>query len=217
MIRDRSVATGLMMFIPLMPLGLAALLLDLFRRGRSLLRVRFGLAILGGVAIGWSAISMMGRGAASEGRVGDQEIALLHWNVQWGGGLFRGPVAWKAQRSAIVDRLPDLVVLSEAPPDDWLRQLTVDLGADTSYVGIFHGPRSPYWYRMAVCSRWPLRLEEKIPLPDGSAMSVTAEVRGRRLRLPGGRRREFSRTIAIAVPPRPRRSLLQGDRLGASL
>ncbi len=93
------------------------------------------------------------------------------------------PMTWKALCSAIVDRYPDLVVLSEAPPDDWIRQLTDDLGAGASYVGIFHGPRSPHWYRMAVCSRWPIRLEETMPIPGGMAMSVTAEVSDRRLRL----------------------------------
>jgi endonuclease/exonuclease/phosphatase family metal-dependent hydrolase len=182
-IRDRSVATALMMYIPLILLGLAALVLDLLCRGRSLPRARFGLTILGVVAIGWSTIAMTGTGVASDSRAGDEELTLLHWNVQWGGGLFRGPRAWKALRSTILDQLPDLVVLSEAPPDDWLGQLNGDLGAGASHVGIFHDPSSPYWYRMVVCSRWPIHLEGRLPLPGGVAMSVTAEVRGRVYRL----------------------------------
>ena len=35
---------------------------------------------------------------------GDREISVLHWNVQWGGGLFRVPRTWAAQRAAIVDQ-----------------------------------------------------------------------------------------------------------------
>ena len=182
-IRDRSVATALMMYIPLMPVGLAAVALDLSCRGRSLPWKRFGLTLVGCVAIGWSATCLIGTGAASERRAGDEEITVLHWNVLWGGGPFRGPMTWKSQRSAIVGRSPDLVVLSEAPPPDWLTQLTAELGEDATYVGTFHEPGSPYWYRMAVCSRWPLRLEEKISLPGGSAMSVTAKFRGRSLRI----------------------------------
>jgi endonuclease/exonuclease/phosphatase family metal-dependent hydrolase len=182
-VRDRSIATALMMYIPLMPLGLAALFIDLSIRGRSLPRPRFGLTILGGVAIGWSAIAMMGTGASSEHRSVENELALLHWNVQWGGGLFRGPRAWEALRSSMVGRHPDLIVLSEAPPDDWLGQLNGDLGAGATHVGIFHDPKSPYWYRMVVCSRWPIRLEGRKTLPGGIAMSVEAEVRGRGYRL----------------------------------
>jgi endonuclease/exonuclease/phosphatase family metal-dependent hydrolase len=48
---------------------------------------------------------------------------------------------------------------------------------------INHDPASAYWFRLGVCSRWPLRSESPIPLPGGVAMSVTAEVRGRKLRL----------------------------------
>ena len=92
-------------------------------------------------------------------------------------------MAWETQRAAIVDRHPDLIVLSEAPADERLGQLATDLGAGTSYVGIFHDPRRPYWYRMVVCSRWPVRLEGRVPVPGGVAMSVTAEVRGRDYRL----------------------------------
>ena len=48
---------------------------------------------------------------------------MLHWNVQWGGGLWYRGAPGRAQRRAIVDREPDLVVLSEAPPRDWLDRL----------------------------------------------------------------------------------------------
>ncbi|MGP0063581.1 MAG: endonuclease/exonuclease/phosphatase family protein [Isosphaeraceae bacterium] len=182
-IRDRSVATALMMYIPLVPMGIVVLALDLYARGRTLPRFRFSLTILGLVAIGWSTISMVGHGAVSQSPASGEVLTLLHWNVMWGGGRIGGPMAWETQRAAIVDRHPDLIVLSEAPADERLGQLATDLGAGTSYVGIFHDPRRPYWYRMVVCSRWPVRLEGRVPVPGGVAMSVTAEVRGRDYRL----------------------------------
>jgi endonuclease/exonuclease/phosphatase family metal-dependent hydrolase len=182
-IRDRSVLTAVMMYVPLPLLGPVALLLDLHDRGRSLSRLRFGLTLLGIVAIGWSAIAMIGSGISSEPLAGDQEITLMHWNVQWGGGLFRSERTWRAQRKAILSSDPDLIVLSEAPPADWLQRLTYDLGPVGQFVGCFHDPRSPYWYRLVVCSRWPIHRDEQLRFPGGAGMSVTAEVRGCRLRL----------------------------------
>jgi endonuclease/exonuclease/phosphatase family metal-dependent hydrolase len=182
-IRDGSVGTALMMYIPLLPVGMAAVAFDLACKGRSFPRLRFGLTIAGLVAIAWSAYAMIGSGISEPPGTGDQEISVLHWNVQWGGGLFRGPRTWTAQRDAIVRMRPDLVVLSEAPPGDWLDRLVGDLGPGAAYVGIHHDPRSPYWYRMAVCSRWPIRLDERLRLPGGAGMSVIAEIRGRPLRL----------------------------------
>ena len=57
------------------------------------------------------------------------------------------------------------------------------MGPGADCVGIHHDPTSRYWFRLAVCSRWPIRLEEYVELPGGVAMSVTAEVRGHPLRL----------------------------------
>jgi endonuclease/exonuclease/phosphatase family metal-dependent hydrolase len=182
-LRDGSVGTALLMYIPLPPVGAAAVALDTAMRGRSIPRLRFGLAVLGLVAIAWSVSAMIGAGIAAEPGQGECEDSVLQWNVQWGGGLFRGPCTWAAQRQAIAEMAPDLIVLSEAPPGEWLDRLVADLGPGASYVGIHHDPSSPYWYRMAACSRWPLRLDERWLLPGGTAMSVTAEVRQRRLRL----------------------------------
>ena len=85
---------------------------------------------------------MTGSGNTSQPR-GDREVSVLHWNVQWGGGLFRGPVTWAAQRATMVRMKPDLIVLSEAPPCDWLDRLVADLGPGASYVGVQHDPRHP--------------------------------------------------------------------------
>src|SRR6185312_4692351 len=59
-IRDRSVGSALLMYIPLLPVGVAATVLDAAWKGRSLHRLRFGLTAMGLAAIIWSARSMMG-------------------------------------------------------------------------------------------------------------------------------------------------------------
>jgi endonuclease/exonuclease/phosphatase family metal-dependent hydrolase len=182
-IRDRSVLMGILMYLPLLPMGLAALVLDLARSGRALPRSRFALTLLGAVGIGCSATPMFGSGRAGSAYSGEEEVALLQWNVQWGGGWARSWRTWAAQRSEILQRRPDLVILSEAPPDDWLDLLVSDLGPDSTCVRVAHDPGSRYWFRLAVCSRWPIHLEERVPLPGGAGMSVLARVHGRPLRL----------------------------------
>jgi hypothetical protein len=127
-LRDGSVATALLMYIPLPIVGAAAVILDAARNGRSIPWFRPGLSVLGLVAIFWSAGTKMGSGSSEERRPGDREITVLHWNVQWGGGLFRGPRTWAAQREAMVRRKPDLIVLSEAPPGGWIDRLVHEIG-----------------------------------------------------------------------------------------
>ena len=46
-VRDHSVASAVLMYLPLLPVGLTAVLFDLILRGRAIPRARFGLAILG--------------------------------------------------------------------------------------------------------------------------------------------------------------------------
>lgn len=206
LIRDRSVPAALLMYIPLPLVGGMAIVLDAACKGRSLRRLRFALLVLGLAALGWSLPTMTGSGTVESPRPGESEVSILHWNVQWGGGPFRGPRTWQAQRDAIMSRNPDLIVLSEAPPGDWIERLVANLGTGAHFVGIHHDPRSHHWYRLGVCSRWPLRLEKPIPVPGGSAMSVVAEVGNRPIRLlvvdglssPARSRLPFLRAIAAA-------------------
>src|SRR5947209_1659267 len=79
-IRDRSVGSALLMYIPLLPLGMAAVALDAAWRGRSLPRLRFGLTALGLVAIAWSVSTMLGSGVSDQPGASDREASVLHWN-----------------------------------------------------------------------------------------------------------------------------------------
>lgn len=183
-LRDRSVPAAILMYIPLPLMGAVALVLDLPWKGRAFPRLCFGLSAMGLVAMAWSAATMIGTGPSDRATSpGAREIAILHWNVQWGGGLFRGPATWTNQRKAMDEKNPDLIVLSEAPPRDWLDRLVAELGPGASVVDSRHEPSSPYWYHLAVCSRWPLTMEKSLQFPGGSGMSVVAEVAGRRIRL----------------------------------
>jgi endonuclease/exonuclease/phosphatase family metal-dependent hydrolase len=183
LIRDRTAPLAILMYLPLLPAGVAAILLDLCRRGRTFPKMRFGLTLIGVVGSACAAMTMIGAGAAND--VGSERhgVTILHWNVQWGGGIFRSPRSWAAQRAEILRHDPDIIILSELPPSDWVAQLVDTLGPGASIAAIQHDPGSRYWFRLAVCSRWPIRLENRWPLPGGVAVSVTADVRGRPIRI----------------------------------
>jgi endonuclease/exonuclease/phosphatase family metal-dependent hydrolase len=182
-IRDRSVPFAVLMYLPVLPACVAAVAMDLAGKGRALPRLRFALALLGISGGIWVVLTMVGSGAIGKFELTDTEVTLLQWNVMWGGGPFRSPRTWAAQRAEITGRDPDIVILSELPPAAWLEQLVDEMGPGADVVGIQHDPLSPYWFRLAVCSRWPVRLDERIPLPGGVGMSVTVTVRDRPFRL----------------------------------
>jgi endonuclease/exonuclease/phosphatase family metal-dependent hydrolase len=182
-IRDRSVPFAILMYLPVGPASVAAVALDLTMRGRALPRLRFVLGLLGAAGGIWALMAMIGSGAIGKFGPRDTEVTLLQWNVMWGGGPFRSPRTWAAQRAEIMRRNADLVILSELPPVDWLEQLVAEMGPEAGAVGIEPEPRSSHMIPVCVCSRWPVRLEERMTLPEGVGMSVTATVRGQRLRL----------------------------------
>src|SRR5687767_15915794 len=63
-VRDRSALLALLLYLPMLLIGAAAVTYDLLRRGRSLRRGRYILAAFGGVALAWEGGAMIGwRGA----------------------------------------------------------------------------------------------------------------------------------------------------------
>jgi len=176
---------ALMMYIPLAPLGAAAVLTDLLRRGRSLgtrIAPRFTLSAAGVIALVTGVVPMLGRRRPEPSAPGATGVRLLHWNVQWG-GRHSGESDWQRSAKMILSRHPDVVVLSEAPPDEWLsHSLQSDIG-EWRTVQLSNEPGSRYWYRMRVCSPWPVHLEKRVPVRNGAAMAVDVEVKGRPVRL----------------------------------
>jgi endonuclease/exonuclease/phosphatase (EEP) superfamily protein YafD len=178
--RDRNVPLALMMYIPLLPVGLCAVAVDLLARGRCVPRVRFGLAIAGAAAAVWGGALMTGGSSPEPAPPGSTEISLLHWNVMWGG---HDPSQWRETAAKIVLRNPDLVVLSEAPSDDRVADALSQSGPRWNVVYITNPPKTGYWYNPMVCSRGPLKIERRVDIRNGAAMSVLAGVKGRTVRL----------------------------------
>jgi endonuclease/exonuclease/phosphatase (EEP) superfamily protein YafD len=181
--RDRAVPLALMMYLPLLPLGGAAVALDAVRRGRALPGVRFGLGVVGLAAVAWSVIDLTGRPwRASPANVAPADgFRVIHWNVWWGGGDDRDHSTWAALHAAIAGRTPDIVVLSEAPLQSWLTETCASAG--WQFTDFRNAPGDPYMFAMAVCSPWPVTPGALFTLPHGRAMLATVDVRGRPVRV----------------------------------
>lgn len=180
-VRDRNLALALMMYVPLAPLGLWAVLLDVLRRGRAL-RPRFALGAAGLVALSAGVVPMLGFHPTEPAPPGATSVTLLHWNVQ-SGGRFTDGSRWGDTAARIRAREPDVIVLSETPPDPLLFATLRRRGSGWNAVQLHPGPGTRYWYNLLVCSRSPVSLDRQVPVRNGSAMAVTVTVRGRPLRL----------------------------------
>ena len=180
-VRDRNLTFAMLMYVPLALVGLAAIALDLLRRGRSLRR-RFGLSAVGLVALAVGGIPMLGLRSPAPASAGAQRVTLLHWNMQSGGRRAAKP-RWERAAEQIVARRPDLIVLSEAPPDRWLFDSLKKVGGGWKTVQMSNAKDERYWYKPVVCSRWPMTMDGHVPVDYGVAMSVTVNARGRPLRL----------------------------------
>ena len=180
-LRDRNLLLALLMYVPIVPLGLVALLLDLARRGRAL-RPRFVLTAIGSTGVLVGAIPMLGMKPPDAAVAGGDPLTLLHWNMQSGGRWAAQP-RWERAAEQILSRQPDVIVLSEAPPDHWLFHSLHKNGRGYKTVHISNQPDSRYWYKPLVCSRWPMVMEGQVPVRNGVAMAVAVRVRRRPLRL----------------------------------
>ncbi len=148
--RDRSVPMALLMYLPVLPVSAVAFALDLACRGRALPRLRFALSALAIIGAAWTAAPMMGSGVRISARADEREVSVLHWNVQWGGGLFRSPRTWAAQRGEILRQKPDFVILSEAPRAAWVDELVGDLGPGASCARIENERGRRYEFQRAI-------------------------------------------------------------------
>ncbi|MDG3004892.1 endonuclease/exonuclease/phosphatase family protein [Paludisphaera mucosa] len=171
--------------MPLLPLGIAATAFALAHRGGSARWPRYVLAALGLAAIVGSGSTMIGRGPTSSSTppaAPGGEVRLLHWNVLWGGRP-RTDASWRSIEDAILRDAPDVVVLSEAPPDARLESLQGRLGAGWSRTQVGHDPGDPYWFKLVALSRWPVASGRTVLIRNGTAMDVRVERPGRPIRL----------------------------------
>jgi vancomycin resistance protein VanJ len=172
-VRDRTVWLAPLMYIPILPVALWAVLQDVLYRGRSLpvRRPPFALGFMAVVGAVLSAVEMTG-GRPDPLPSGARQVTVLHWNVLWGGR--GGGETWEPIVSAIAGRAPDLVVLSEAPPAPMVERLRARLGPAWSAVRWEDMSQPRYRYHMVVLSRWPLRADNRHDITDGKAMTVSA-------------------------------------------
>lgn len=182
--RDRNAALAMLFYLPSLPLGLAALLVDLLRQGRSMRGPRFALTSLGFVSVVCSALTMIGRGpvAAPIAALPSGVVRVLHWNVLWGGRPSTD-AGWATIEGDIIGREPDVIILSEAPASPRLDSLETRLGPGWSSTRVEHEPGNPYWYKLVVLSRWPVRGGRMVPMRNGTAVDVRVERPGRPIRL----------------------------------
>jgi len=174
-VRDRTVELGLLMYIPLLPLGLWAVCLDLGLKGRSLPNLRFSLTLIGLVLSIWGGFMMMGNGGSWPDLEPNQLVRIMHWNVHWGGG---GKQNWQSIRNDIKQRQPDLAIISEPPSRHKFNKLLNQMG----WVAVKHN-RTPK-NTLAICSGWPLRFERVVKIRNGKAMIAVVTVQeGQPLRI----------------------------------
>jgi len=169
-IRDPTVKWGLFMYIPLLPLGIWAVMLDILYLGRSLPKIRFGLTVIGLCVVIFASLSMIGFAGITT-RLSDnhQQISLLHWNVRWGGRN------WQSIRQDIYQRHPDIIVISEPPNDRKLSVLLKQMGPHWTMVKVID--------TMVVMSAWPLQFQGLTKLRKGKGMLVGVTVHDYPLRI----------------------------------
>jgi endonuclease/exonuclease/phosphatase family metal-dependent hydrolase len=167
--------------VPLAPLGVWAILLDPLRHGHAV-RPRFTLSAAGVVALATGVVPMLGLRPPEPAPPGSTAVTLLHWNVR-SGGRDKDPARWGAAARLLQAREPDVIVLSETPPDSLLFATLRRRGNGWNAVQLHPGRGPGYWYNLLVCSRSPVTLDRPVPVRNGAAMAVTVRLRGGPLRL----------------------------------
>jgi endonuclease/exonuclease/phosphatase (EEP) superfamily protein YafD len=203
-VRDRTVELGLLMYIPVLPLGIWAVALDLWQAGYSLPGFRFGLTLIGLGLMTWGEMTMIGQGATLGHLNPDIQVSVLHWNISWGGV---GKTGWQSISRDIRRRHPDIAILTETPHKFKLnRFLNKQMGWS---MVMYEDTRSN---PLAICSAWPLQLEQFVKIRDGVAMTVIVRVKNYPLRiLAVDGKRNMSKRVTILsrqVLPRWRTPLL---------
>ncbi len=184
-LRDQTIVLAFIMYIPLLPLGLWTIVVDLYHKGFALPK-RFSLSFIGLVLAIWGTISMIGINTSQVQAAANQTISLLHWNIKWAGLAkiygqdLKNPKTvgeWPSIRDQLYQHNPDITILTDPPQvQAWLTQLkgignNMFTFFDTAYTGL------------AIISSWPLKFEHFINIRDGVGFSVLVTVNNKDLRL----------------------------------
>jgi endonuclease/exonuclease/phosphatase (EEP) superfamily protein YafD len=174
-IRDRSVLLALLMYLPLLPIGVIALLVGVARR-RSLSRpILMIMLALGLSSSATGSYWMIGRGSTPASVPAKRHLKLLHWNVWWGGVPFQSRTPWKELGREIIDKDSDVIVLSEAPLVLPLYQMLDQQPGRRFGLSLLSYGEGRHFYHIFVSARWPLRQERSVPISGGGAAVVRVE------------------------------------------
>lgn len=186
-IRDRTILLAFLMYIPLLPLGLWVILLDLWQGGYSLPKFRFSLTFFGFVLVFWGTLLMTGASNGTVHAAHHKPVSLLQWNVKWAGLDYyynlenpNNTGEWAEIREKIHQHNPDIIVLTDPPQvEAWLAQLTQQMGTGSSMLKYYHTE----YNGLAIFSSWPLQFERLVRFRYGIGMSVVVTMPEQVLRL----------------------------------
>ena len=183
-VRDRTIAFALLTYIPLLPVGLATIVLDIVTRGRPWSRPQYLASAIGIGAAAMGGFPLLGSAPANTTLGPDSRVIhVLHWNVMWGGGPGLSPRTWASQRSTILANKPDIVMLSESPQLLWIDQLLEQLGPEWTLARAGNEPRDAYWYQLTILARGTVRIERTVPFPNGVGLDVSVKIGDQSLRV----------------------------------
>ena len=178
LLRDRTAALALIMFVPVLPIALITFVWDVVLRGRAL-PIRW---LLTAVGIGCGAIALSWQwqpARAPEPGSSDSQLRIVQWNTQWGGA---NRETFEHVLDGLEAQQPDIACLSEAPftyilKAAWAKRHPgwyVEAAADSS--------NEAYTYNLALISRYPVHKQAEWPLSSGHAALFQVELPTRTLR-----------------------------------
>lgn len=162
-LKDRFLPLNFLFYLPPLGAGLVGLVWAVWNPLGFRKSVRGGILAISLLALLRAILFDFQYNAPTQSRAPDS-VRLVHWNAS------RGRIGPDRLAAALLHRDPDIVLLSEAPPDLELTEIVPRIFPTGS------------WYRtdgMTLMSRFPITPIERLELPDGRAWVA-------RIRLPDG-------------------------------
>lgn len=181
--RDPSRWLGLLMCLPLALIGFLTVIITVgFMKPAS--RPTHALLLATGlfstvVGASW----MIGWRTPAQPRPEDQRLRLLHWNVGWDGLALEGRTPWDDVGKEIIDKEPDLIILSEAPFKVPLYRKLDELPGRHFGLSVLSPGKMSHFFHTFVAAKWPLYLERWVTIAGGGAAVVLVSHPARHLRI----------------------------------
>jgi endonuclease/exonuclease/phosphatase (EEP) superfamily protein YafD len=182
-IRDRNRVIALLLYLPLVPIGFLSTVASAGIRRSSSRNARRLLLALGLVATAVGGYWMIGWSRAPRAKPEDRRLRLLHWNVWWGGLAIESHAPWERIGKEILDKNPDLFVLSEAPFTNPLYRKLDELPGRHFGLSVLSLGQGKYFFHIFVGAKWPLRLERWATISGGGAAVVRVAHPARAIRI----------------------------------